>query len=426
MDDGGRPSAELLEERLKARELDGLCFYAFDLLHYEEFDLRGLPLVERKAALRAMLPQSPHLLFVDHVTGSGRDLVRAVSAAGLPSVIGKRAGSAYTSGASEDWVRIPVDGDAGAHEVAVDEALERTRAERKPSRVTYSNVDKVYWPAEGYTKGDLLAWYERVADVMLPYLRERPMHMYRFPDGIEGKSFYQKDTENCPDWIETTPIEVEGRDEVKNYLVCNDRDTLLWVANMGSIDLHPWFSRRGSLDSPDWTVLDLDPKEAPFSDVVRIARTAGKLLRGIGLRPLLKTSGKTGLHIYVPLQPGYTYDHSRMFCESVARIVAREHADIGTVERAISSREGKVYLDFGQNRREQTIAPPYSVRPVRGAQVSTPLHWDELDSDLSPSLFTIHTVGARLEQHGDLFRPTLTDPQDLMPAIEKLQEILAG
>ena len=178
----------------------------------------------------------------------------------------------------------------------------------------------------------------------------------------------------------------------------------------------------GTPDSPDYAILDLDPKQAPFTDVVRIAREIGKLLRGIGMRPLLKTSGKTGLHVCLPLVPGYSYDMARGFCEAVARIVARELADIATVERSVGEREGKVYVDYGQNARGQTVVPPYVPRPVRGATVSTPLSWDELTGELHPSQFTIRTVLPRIEEHGDLYRAALTDLQELLPAIEALQE----
>jgi bifunctional non-homologous end joining protein LigD len=197
------------------------------------------------------------------------------------------------------------------------------------------------------------------------------------------------------------------------------------MINLGSIDLHPWFSRRGSLGTPDWAVLDLDPKEAPFSSVVKVARTLGKLLRGIGLRPYLKTSGKTGLHITIPLRPEYSYQQARTFCEGVARFVANEHKDIATVERVVSQRGKRVYIDYGQNHQGQTIVPPYVVRPVPGATVSAPLDWDELDTELHPSQFTIETMPARITKRGDIFRGTLTDKQSLLPAIEGLQQILA-
>jgi bifunctional non-homologous end joining protein LigD len=293
--------------------------------------------------------------------------------------------------------------------------------------VAFSNLDKVYWPAEGFTKGDLLAYYEQVADVLLPYLVGRPIHLNRFPDGITGKSFYQKEAKpGTPAWVRTVEIGSKRRGETLRYMVCDDRETLLYLVNLGSIDLHPWMSRVESQDSPDWSVIDLDPKEAPFADVVRIAREVGRLLRGIGLAPLLKTSGSTGLHVFVGLRPGYTYAQSEMFAESVARIVARELPEIATVERSLAERGGKVYVDFGQNRKGQTVVPPYVVRPVRGGTVSTPLAWDELERDLQIAHFTLQNVPERLERLGDLFRPLLSAPQDLGPAIAALSEYWRG
>jgi bifunctional non-homologous end joining protein LigD len=202
--------------------------------------------------------------------------------------------------------------------------------------------------------------------------------------------------------------------------MCNDRKALLTLINTGSIDLHPWFSRKGSLDSPDWAILDLDPKQAPFSSVIKIARQAGRLLRGLELEPYLKTSGSTGLHVCIPLKPGYTFEQSRMFCEAVARLLVRDHTDLATVERAVSRREGRVYIDFLQNRREQTVVPPYVVRPVEAASVSMPLEWDELEGDFRLEDFTLMTAPRRLERVGDLFRTALSRPQDLAPAIEAL------
>ncbi len=429
LDENERPSGPLLEERLAAG--DGqVLYHAVDLLHFEDYDLRPLSTLERKGALRALLPPLAHVLFTDHVLGRGEELVAAVRAAGLPAVIAKRAEAPYRPGPSSDWLEIAVTGETPHAGIAVSRALRRSVRERRPSRVPFTNLDKVFWPAEGFTKGDLLAYYEQVADVLLPYLRERPIHLNRFPDGIEGKSFYQKEAkEGTPDWVATIEIASKHRGGRSapgklRYMVCNDRDTLLYLVNLGSIDLHPWMSRVGSQDSPDWAVIDLDPKEAPFTDVIRIAREVGRLLRGIGLRPLLKTSGASGLHVFLGLAPGYTYEQSEMFCESVARIVVRELAEIATVERALAERGGKVYIDFGQNRKGQTVVPPYVVRPVRGATVSTPLAWDELESELHPSHFTIQNVPERLALLGDLFRPVLDDPHDLARAIPALEEYL--
>ena len=422
LDDAGRPSREALDARLKGDGDAALFFYAFDLLHYDGFDLRGLPLLDRKAALRAIVAPAPAVLFVDHVAGRGEELAAAVAEAGLPGMVAKRSESAYVGGAQEDWCSIDVDGAPTGRKKA--KAGKKNAAQR---RVKLSNLDKVYWPAEGYTKGDLVQWYEGVADVLLPYLKDRPVHMLRYPDGIEGKSFYQRRAnEQLPPWIDTIDVESDSKGESVPHMIVNDRDALLYLVNLGSIDLHPWLSNRESLNEPDWTILDLDAKESPFEDVLKIARAAGKLLRGVGLRPFVKTSGASGMHIYVPLEPGYTYEHSRMFCEGVARVLARELKEISTVERIPANRGGKVYLDFGQNRRSQTVVPPYVPRPVRGACVSTPLAWDELEADIRPQDFTIRNVMDRIDAKGDLFRPTLTDAQDLMAAIQKLEDLVRG
>jgi len=436
MDDEQRPSRELLERRLDAGDEDAVVLYAFDLLYYEDYDLRSLPQLDRKAGLRALLPPLAHVAFMDHVPGNGEALVEAVAAAGLTGVIAKRADAPYRAGPSADWREIDVASPSASSGVTVTDALARSARSRRSlgsgpgrsarSRVKLSNLEKVYWPADGFTKGDLLAYYEHVADVLLPYLEDRPVHLNRFPDGIDGKSFYQKEAKDgTPGWIRTVELASRHREGgLLEYMVCGDRDTLLYLVNLGSIDLHPWMSRVSSPDEPDYAVIDLDPKGAPFAHVVRIAREVGRVLRGIGMRPLLKTSGKTGLHVVLPLEPGTTYEQSALFCEGVARVVTRDLRDIATVERALSSREGKVYVDFGQNRKGQTIVPPYVVRPVRGATVSAPLAWDELDTDLSPSLFTIQTMPERLARLGDLFRPLFTDRQSLGDAAEALEQYL--
>lgn len=424
LDATGRPSTTALETALAGGDDTRVAYCAFDLLQWEDYDLRALPLLDRKAALRAVVPQHAHLQFVDHVRGDGPALLDAIAAAGLPAAIGKRAGSAYVAGRSADWVRVPA---VPANATGVGARAASRRPDPAPrARWRASNLAKVYWPADGYTKGDLIAYYHAVADALLPHLRDRPLHLNRFPDGIDGKSFYQREVKDgSPDWLRTVPIPHDG--QLVPHHVVDDLDALLHVVNLGSIDLHPWLSRVGSLDQPDWAVLDLDPKTAPFVHVVRIARAAGRLLRGIGLRPLLKTSGKSGMHVFVPLRPGYGYEHTRVFLEAVARVLVRELPDIATVERLPDQRSGKVYLDFLQNRRSQTIVPPYSVRPVRGASVSAPLAWDELeDPELSPQRFTIHSMPPRLLERGDLFRPALDDPQDLLPAIAALEDLLRG
>lgn len=418
-DETERPDGDALRESLAAGETANLTYYVFDLLHYDEWDLRDRALLDRKSALAAVLPRSESILHVDHVRGRGDELLQVVEQGGLPGVIAKEAASAYTVGESSHWRRIPAPKRKKPSRRNVHETL---GAVHRKTKSKLSNLDKIYWPGEGITKGQLLDYYDAMADRLLPYLRDRLCHMLRYPDGIEGKNFYQKNvTGRIPDWVSTQVIKEADGEEVR-YVICNDRDTLLHLVNLGSIDLHPWLSRCDDLETPDVAVIDLDPSTADFGKVIRIAQTVGKILRGAGLRPFLKTSGATGLHVYLPLERRYSYEQSRMFCEAVARMTVQEHRDIATVERSVSRRETKVYVDYGQNRREQTLVPPYVVRPVPGAQVSTPLDWDELRSDLHPSNFNIFNVPERVAQRGDLFEGVLNDPQTLEEAIAALAD----
>ena len=398
------------------------ALYLFDVMYAEEWDLTRMPLRERKAVLRSLVPESGRVLIVDPVAERGVAFADAAAQSGLPGIIAKRADSPYRSGVSEDWQKIIA---------APPGARRKTAAKKRPgkkyppsARVEITHPGKVYWPEQGYTKGDLARHYDRVAQWLLPYLEDRPLHLYRWPDGIRGKSFYQKQLPpELLDQCETVDVARQG-EEPTLYAVCNDRTALLTLVNAGSIDLHPWLSRKGSLESPDWAILDLDPKEAPFADVVKIARIVGKLLRGIGVEPYLKTSGSSGLHVCIPLSPGFTYDQSRMFCEAIARIVVRDHGDIATVERVVGRRAGRVYIDFLQNRREQTVVPPYVVRPVEAASVSMPLAWDELEGELHIADFTLANAAARVERVGDLFRTARANPQDLGRGIKALEKHL--
>lgn len=430
-----RPAAARLAARLGGDDAVPVSLYLFDLLRYDEWDLRPAPLLERKQLLRSLMVQSTRLLFGEHVSVRGEEFHAACEAAGLSGSLARRADSAYPgvapppapggSPASDeipDCVRIPRDGpETPAADDHVLAGLSRRRAEREAARpIRLTNLDKVFWPEPGYTKGDLIRYYDRVAEHLLPYLHERPAHLLRMPDGVGGKAFYQKDLpEHTPDWIETEEIPSGSRGETIRFLIVNDPSALLFAANLGSIDIHPWLSIRGRLDRPDWALFDLDPGGGPFAEVVRLARAFGKVLRGIGLRPLVKTSGASGLHIQVPLEPIYPYEVVRQFCEAVSTHIAAEHPEIATVERTVSRRGGKVYLDYLQNRRGQTVVPAYAARPVPAASVSAPLDWDELNGDLSPGQFTIRTMPDRLDRLGDLFAGALHDRQPLLPAIEK-------
>ncbi len=419
-DAADRPSPKRLAARVAGDDRIPVVLYLNDLLRYEEWDLRPVPLRERKALLSTLLPANPVLVFCDHVAVRGTEFHAACEAAGLPGSIARRADAPWP-GEGSDCLRIPAAGVPREEHLLV--GLSRQRAARAAARpVRFTNLDKVFWPDPGYTKGDLIRYYDRVAEHLLPYLRERPAHLLRAPDGVGGKAFYQKDLpDHTPDWVETEAIPSGSRGETIRYLICNDASALLYAANLGSIDIHPWLSRRSRPDYPDWVVFDLDPGGAPFSDVVRLARAFGKVLRGIGLRPSLKTSGATGLHIHVPLEPIYPYEVARQFAEAVSTHVADEHRDIATVERQVARRGGRVYLDFLQNRRGQTVVPPYAARPVPAASVSTPLDWDELDGGLDPSRFTLKTLPERLDRLGDLFAGTLHDRQHLLPAIRRFE-----
>ena len=430
-DEAERPSPGRLAARLDGDPSIPVALYLNDLLRYEEWDVRGVPLLERKELLATLLPSGRTLLFGDHVAVRGDEFHATCEAAGLPGTIARRAAASYPverapgEGGVPDCLRIPARHpgapDPSDHLLA---GLSRRRTARESAQpLHFTNLDKVFWPDHGYTKGDLIRYYDRVAEHLLPHLHERPAHLLRYPDGVEGKAFYQKDLpDHTPDWIVSEKIPSGHRGETIRYLIVNDAAALLFAANLGSIDIHPWLSRRTHRETPDWAVFDLDPGSGPFSDVVRLARAFGKVLRGIGLRPYLKTSGATGLHIYVPLEPIYPYDVVRQFAEAVSTHVAGEHRDIATVERTTSRRRGRVYLDFLQNRRGQTVVPPYAARPVPAASVSTPLDWDELDGDLHPARFTIATLPERLDRLGDLFAGALHDRQPLLPAIRKFQD----
>jgi bifunctional non-homologous end joining protein LigD len=241
-------------------------------------------------------------------------------------------------------------------------------------RVRLTNLDKVFWPAEGYTKGDLIRYYDTIAPMLLPYLRDRPIVLTRYPDGIAGKSFFQKDApEFAPDWVRTERVYSKDTDREIDYFVVDDAEMLRYVANMGTIPIHAWSARVPALERPDWLVLDLDPKGAPFTDVVRVAQTVHRLLDDLELPSHAKTSGATGLHVLVPLGARYTHEQARTLARLLAMLVVEAVPAIATVARPLAARGGKVYVDFGQNGHGQTIVAPFSVRPLPGAPVSCPL-----------------------------------------------------
>jgi bifunctional non-homologous end joining protein LigD len=612
LDPAGRPSFHLLQQRARltrpieiqraAVELPA-TYFVFDLLGFDEFDLRPLPLLERKRLLRRLLPPVGALKYLDHFETRGEDLLGQITSLGLEGIIGKKADSTYKSGRGPSWVKIraersgdfvvvgftppkgsrdgfgalhladyvdgrlvyagragsgfdarqlkevtarlqarvretpacggPVVADrgTGGHtdrradkradrrtggqadgkasswlrdlpdlkgstwvepelvaEVKftewTDEGLLRhpvfvrfrddkgvkdcvrqgwgqggqdgqdgqtaeppnrplaslgagSAAESSagppvrqsaPPTVVFSNLKKTFWPAEGYTKGDLIEYYRAIAPWLLPYLRDRPLVLTRYPDGIEGKSFYQKDApEFAPEWMRTVPIWSEDTQREIRYFVCDSPESLLYIANMGSIPLHLWASRVESLELPDWCVLDLDPKEASFSDVVKVARVIHELCEEVELPNFVKTTGKTGLHILLPLGRQCTYEQSRTLGELLARLVIRQLPEITTITRVIQKRGPKVYLDYLQNRRGQTIVAPFSVRPLPGATVSMPLEWKEVNAKLDVTRHTIRSAPARMSKlKRDPMAPVLAEAPDLVSVLERLAGRLQG
>ena len=303
---------------------------------------------------------------------------------------------------------------------AVKSARRSTKAAATEPALT--NLQKVYWPQEEYTKGDLIAYYRDVAPFILPYLRDRPLSLHRHPDGIAGKSFFQKDVSRNPPppWVETVPIHSESTGKTGRYAVCQDAATLLYLANLGCIEMNPWNARVESLDNPDYLVLDLDPVDVSFSRVIESALAVRKVLDRAGVESVCKTSGKRGLHVFVPLGARYSHEMARQFAEVVAELVHAELPGTTSLERSPRKRMRKVYLDYLQNRRGQTVVAPYSVRPEPGATVSTPLRWREVSKGLDPTRFTIRTTLRRLNTIGDLWQPVLKGGTNLPAVLEKL------
>ncbi|PTT03402.1 DNA ligase D [Pedobacter sp. HMWF019] len=287
----------------------------------------------------------------------------------------------------------------------------------------FTHLSKLYWPEDKVSKRDLFNYYYQVAEYILPYLKDRPMSLNRFPGGIHGKGFYQKDVTNtAPDWAKTFPYTTSEGEE-KEYLVGADEATLLWMASLGCIEMNPWFSRVESPDQPDYCVIDLDPDKNTFDQVVAAALEVKEVLDAIDLPSFCKTSGSTGMHIYIPLGAKYTYDQSQMFARIIVNLVHKQIPEYTSLERMVANRKGKMYLDFLQNRPGATIAGPYSLRPKPGATVSMPLHWDEVKPGLKMQDFTIFNAIDRLKVKGDLFKGVLGKGIDLEKAIRKAKSV---
>ncbi|MFL6197648.1 MAG: DNA ligase D [Thermoanaerobaculia bacterium] len=519
LDESGRPDFQSLQRRgQRTQSIENTAvFFVFDLLSFEGYDLRPLPLSVRKSVLRRVLSEGGLLRYVEEVPERGEDFYAAVAGMGLEGVVAKKEDSPYRGGYSGHWLKIRVDRSAdfaivgyepgpggfrclhlavceggglvyagtvgsgfdareqaeirarleaakrpapaadgatgprsvvwvepelvcevrykewtrGGHlrqpvflrlreDKEVDEcprpsdAPAREAGEEAPApapsagKPRFTNLGKVFWPDEGYTKGDLIEYYRTVSPWILRYLRGRPLVLDRYPNGITGKSFFQK---NAGDGGE--------------YFLCNGEDDLLQLANLGAIPLHIGSSRVESIERPDWCILDLDPKGALFRDVVRIALAIGDLCDEIELPSFVKTSGGSGLHILIPMGAQHDHDLVRQLAELLARVIVDRLPAIATTQRSIPARKGRVYVDALQNGRGKLLAAPYSVRPHPGAPVSTPLAWSEVSSKLDVRKLNLRTVPKRLQKLGeDSLLPVLELSPDLMSALAKLADLL--
>lgn len=286
--------------------------------------------------------------------------------------------------------------------------------------LTLTNLRKVFWPKEGILKGDVIEYYRKIFRFILPYLKDRPESLNRHPNGIVGDNFFQKNQGKLPSWIATKKIYSDTEEQTINYLLCQNEASLVYMANLGCIEINPWLSKVTSLHQPDFCVFDLDPEKIAFSAVVETAQAIHELLDEIGARNYCKTSGASGLHIYVPLGRKYDFQQARQFVEIISRIINAKLPKLTSMVRSPDKRQRKVYLDFLQNRQGQTMVAPYSIRPRPGAPVSTPLLWTEVNSTLNPEDFTIDTISLRLEKMGDLWKPVLQKGIHLESCLNKL------
>ncbi len=289
-------------------------------------------------------------------------------------------------------------------------------------KVDLTHLDKVFFPKHGYTKGDMIAYYESVASYILPYLKDRPLSLLRQPNGITDEGFFQKNMERLPEWAPATDIFSDSNNKNLHWIVGGDLDTLRYIVQLGSIEVNPWNARIGHLHTPDWLVIDLDPEGVTFKDVVTVAQTVKEVCDEWGLPAYPKTSGKTGIHIYVPLGAKYEFEQAKNFAHLLALEIHTRQPKLTSVERMPAKRPHRIYLDFLQNREGQTLAAPYSLRPTPDATVSTPLHWDEVIPSLKPTNFTIKNIPKRLDKVGDLWKPVLGKGVDIAQIIKSIEE----
>ena len=568
LDENGRSSFSLIQPRISVSDPNSIAHLArstpvtlflFDLLYLDGYDLRGVPLEERKRLLKEILNVTDHIRLSDDFAANGDAMLEAARANGLEGILAKRRNSKYEGRRSTEWYKIKVNWNQefviggfthgerdyfsslvlGLYErdrlihvgqvgtgfndkslreiysrmeplivkkspfagsvkalrdvtwvrpelVAEIKFLEFTpdgllrapvfvglRLDKNPSdcvrevpeaepetpvaapegdpplikrellipekppsemqvtidghRLKFTNLNKVLYPGEGIAKRDLINYYDAIADLITPHLRDRPLSLKRYPNGIDHDFFFQKDAEDkVPEWVRLEPVFSSHNQDNIHFIISNDRATLLYLANLACIDQNPWMSRIGSLENPDFALIDLDPTEGcPYDQIVEAAHLVKKKLDSIGLAGYPKTTGGDGMHIYIPLEPVYSYEQVRSFAEILSILVIREKPDLFTTPRAVSRRKkGKVYFDYLQISTGKTIAAPYVPRAYPGAPVSTPLDWSEVRRGLDPGQFTIRNVLDRFERVGDLFQPVLTNKQKIEAALERVGSLV--
>lgn len=302
-------------------------------------------------------------------------------------------------------------------------AKEKSEVKIGKNTVSISNRKKVYWPDEGFTKGDVIDYYDKMADYILPHLKGRPLSLKRNPNGINDSGFYHKDAgENAPSFVDVFKVKSESNDKIIDYIVCNNKSTLLYVVNLGCIEINPWNSTTKRPGHPTWMVIDIDPSDKnTFTEVVDTALTVKIILDKAGVQSYCKTSGSSGLHVYTPLKNKYDYVTVKDFALIIASLVQQQLPGTTTLERSLSKRGAKIYIDYLQNRTGQTLASVYSLRPVPGASVSTPLEWKEVNHKLTPKQFTIQNILQRIKKKGDLFLPVLQESNSIEKALKALK-----
>ena len=512
-----------------------LCYCIFDLLYFEGYDVRELPLIERKKLLKKLLSDShsSSLKYSDHVLGKGIKAFNEAKKEGKEGIIAKKVDSHYVSTRSRDWLKIKIHmqqevvicgfteprgsrkafgalvvgvyrenklefaGHVGGgfnentlsemHQKLIPlvikkcpfEVIQKTntpvvwvkpklvcevsfqewtmdnqlrqpifqglRIDKDPTEVKkevpiqeeaaikneninktvpkpiLTNLEKIYWPKEGYSKGMLIDYYRDIADYILPYLKDRPESLHRFPNGIEKPGFFQKNVDNSfPTWIPTCSVEHNG--ETRRYMMIQDIDSLLFAVNLGCIDFNPFSSRIKNLNNPDFIIFDLDPEDISFDAVRQTALVLHNILDNYKIPNFCKTSGATGIHVLVPTGGKYNYEQVKLFAELISALTHNELPDITSMERSPKKRQKKVYLDYLQNNFGQTIACPYSIRPLPLAPVSTPLEWSEVKEQFLPTDFTIKNMKKRLAKKGDILKPLFKQSIDLNKILQHLKK----